>query len=75
MNIFYVSASYENWVASKEFKKFGIKSNLPNIEPGNLILARLTGHSHMPYGVKAIWRCDQILTVNENMNIPFIFLN
>jgi len=72
MNIFYANCKYENWDACKTHRIFGIKKeSLPNIEPNDLILFRITGHSGQPYGVRAIWICQSISKVTPDTFVPW----
>lgn len=71
MNVFYANCKYENWNACKENEIFGLKGKrLPNLETGDLILLRVTGHTGEQYGVKAIWRLDDVEQVSADTFVP-----
>lgn len=72
MNVFYANCRYENWDACKANEIFGLKGKrLPDIEPGDLILLRVTGHTGEPYGVKALWRLKSIEAVGPETQVPW----
>lgn len=72
MSVFYANCRYENWDACVEHEIFGLRGKrLPNIEPGDLILLRVTGHSGDPYGVKAIWRLESTEKVGRDTFVPW----
>jgi hypothetical protein len=72
MNVFYANCKYENWDACKKHQIFGLKkANLPNIETGDLILLRVTGHSGQPYGVRAMWTCRTVERVEKSTFVPW----
>lgn len=72
MNVFYANCRYENWDACEEHKIFGLKGKrLPDLEKGDLILLRVTSHSGMPYGVKAIWRHESVEPVGSETFVPW----
>lgn len=71
MKFFYANSKYENWEACRQNNIFGVRKNFVDVQNGDLILLRITGHSKNPYGVKAIWKAIDILPVTENTFVPW----
>lgn len=71
MNFFYANSKYENWDACQKYNIFGVRKNFVDINNGDIILLRVTGHSRNPYGVKAIWKAIDILPVRDDTFIPW----
>jgi predicted HNH restriction endonuclease len=71
MNFFYANSKYENWDACQKYNIFGVRKNYVDINNGDIILLRITGHSRNPYGVKAVWKAIDILPVREDTFIPW----
>ena len=72
MKVFYANCKYENWAACETHQIFGLKGKrLPDLEAGDLILLRVTGHTGEPYGVKAIWRLETVEAVGPETLVPW----
>ena len=71
MKLFYANSKYENWDACQKFNIFGVRKNFVDINNGDIILLRVTGHSKNPYGVKAVWKALDILPVREDTFVPW----
>jgi hypothetical protein len=71
MKFFYANSKYENWNACQKYNIFGVRKNFVDINNGDIILLRVTGHSRNPYGVKAVWKAIDILPVKEDTFVPW----
>ena len=72
MNIFYANCKHENWDACNKYHIFGVRGRqAPNIELGDILLLRLTGHSGLPYGVKALWLVERLEPVSKTTFVPW----
>jgi len=71
MNFFYANSKRENWYACQRYNIFGIRNNFVDINNGDIILLRITGHLKNPYGVKAVWKALNILPVREDTFVPW----
>jgi hypothetical protein len=71
MKFFYANSKYENWNACQKHNIFGVRNNFVNVNNGDIILLRVTGHSRNPYGVKAVWKALDILPVREDTFVPW----
>lgn len=71
MKFFYANSKYENWDACQKYNIFGVRNNFVDVNNGDIILLRVTGHSRNPYGVKAVWKAIDILPVRENTFVPW----
>jgi hypothetical protein len=72
MNFFYANCKYENWDACVKHEIFGLKQRLPDIDPGDLILLRVTGHTGEAYGVRSIWRLEDVSKVEADTPVPWM---
>jgi hypothetical protein len=70
MKVFFANAHPKNWPMCKTHNIFGVRQNgnLPAIDPGDMILVRVTGKN---YGVIAIWLYESTEKVKSDTFVPW----